>query len=47
MVLCRGAESRRDCSDSDSDSGILIDSDSGSDSGSDTKYTINYALIDE
>ena len=43
--LRRGAESWWGCSDSDSDSRLLIDSDSGydsdSDSGSDTKYKIN------
>ena len=52
-VLCipqsRGAESLWGCSDSDSDSdfGLLIDSDSGSDSGPDAKYKINNNLIVE
>ena len=45
----RGAESWWNCSDSnsDSDSGLLIDSDSGSDSdsGPDMKYKINNTLI--
>ena len=46
-TLFRGAESWWGCSDSgsDSDSGLLIDSDS--DSGSDTKYKINNTLIVE
>ena len=42
-ILFRGAESCWGCSDSDS--GLLIDSDS--DSGSDTKYRINNTLIVE
>ena len=37
----RGAESWWGCFDSGSDSGLLIDSDFGSDSGFDTKYAIN------
>ena len=45
--MTRGAESWWRCSDSDSesDSGLLIDSDS--DPGSDTKYKINNILIVE
>ena len=48
-VLSRGAESWWGCSSSRSDSGLLIDSDSGSDSGSgsDSKYEINNTLIVE
>ena len=47
--LYQGAESWWGCSDSDSDSGLLIDSDSGSDSdsGYDTKNKINNTLIVE
>ena len=51
MGTARGAESWWGCSDSDSDSGFLIDSDIGSDSnsdsGPDTKYKINNTLIVE
>ena len=47
----RGAESWWGCSDSGSDSGLLIDSDSDSDSdsdpGSDTHYKMNNTLIVE
>ena len=43
----RGAESWWGCFDSDSDSGLLVGSDSGfdSDSGPDAKYKINNTLI--
>ena len=49
ILAIRGAESWWGRSDSDSDSGPLIDSDSGSDSdsGPDTKYEINNTLIVE
>ena len=49
MVNSRGAESWWGCSDSgsDSDSGLLVGSDSDSDSGPDAKYKINNTLIVE
>ena len=44
-VLVRGAGLWWGCSDSDSDSGLLIDSDLDSDSGPDKKYKIINTLI--
>ena len=46
-IPIRGAESWWGCSDSDSGSALLIDSDSGSDPGSDAKYKISNTLIVE
>ena len=46
-VLIRGAGLWWGCSDSDSDSGLLIDPDLDSDSGPDKKYKINNTLIVE
>ena len=48
-IPIRGAESWWGCSDSDSGSGsaLLIDSDAGSDPGSDAKYKISNTLIVE
>ena len=47
IVMVSGAGLWWGCSDSDSDSYHLIDSDLDSDSGSDTNYKINNTLIVE